>query len=143
MKLNGIVKTIIKKELPLYSNLSNVAAILFTMKNINWAGFYLVENGRLCVGPYHGEIACGMIEIGKGVCGTSVKEKRTIIVPNVFEFQGHIACSTKSKSEIVVPIFKKEEVVGVIDIDAPIYDRFHEEEQEDLEEIARLLGELF
>lgn len=138
-----IIENIINEELPLYSNLANASAILNTLEDINWVGFYLVENGKLYVGPYQGEIACGVIEIGKGVCGTSVKEKRSIIVPNVHEFKGHIACSSASKSELVVPIFKEGDVVGLIDIDSPHYDRFKESDKEEMEKVAKILARLF
>ena len=137
------VESIIDPSLPLVSNLSNAAAVLFKMENINWAGFYLVEKDELVLGPFQGDVACTRIPKGKGVCGTVLERKETIIVPNVQEFKGHIACSSLSKSEIVVPIIKNNEVKAVIDIDAPIYDRFQEEDKEILEFISQLLGVLF
>ena len=137
------VKIIVDKKLPLMSNLSNVSAMLNTLEDINWAGFYIVQDGKLFLGPFQGEVACTVIEYGKGVCGSAYKEKKTIIVPNVNEFKGHIACSSLSKSEIVVPIMKNGEVVAVIDIDSPIYDRFHEKEKEMLIEVAEILSELY
>jgi len=137
------IENIVDKKLPLVSNLSNVSALLNTLGNLNWAGFYLVYDGKLYLGPFQGDVACTCIEYGKGVCGCAYKEKKTIIVPDVNEFTGHIACSSLSKSEIVTPIIKNNEVVAVIDIDAPIYDRFHEEEKELLEETAQILADLF
>ncbi len=137
------VKNIVDKKLPLMSNLSNVSAILNTLEDINWAGFYIVQDGKLFLGPFQGEVACTVIEYGKGVCGSAYKEKKPIIVPNVNEFKGHIACSSLSKSEIVVPIMKNGEVVAVIDIDSPIYDRFHEKEKGMLIEVAEILSELY
>ena len=137
------VKSIIDLELPLITNLSNVSAILNQMENINWCGFYLVKDNYLYLGPFQGEVACTKIEYGKGVCGSSFKMKETIIVPNVNEFKGHIACSSKSKSEIVTPIFKKGEVIALIDIDSPIYNRFNESDKILLEEIANILSALF
>ena len=137
------VESIIDPSLPLVSNLSNAAAILFKMENINWAGFYLVQNDELVLGPFQGDIACTRIPKGKGVCGTALERKETIVVPNVNEFKGHIACSSLSKSEIVVPIIKNGEVKAVIDVDAPIFDRFHENEKETLESISQLLEALF
>jgi GAF domain-containing protein len=113
--------------------------VLNQLENINWAGFYLVEGDTLYLGPFQGEVACTIIKKGKGVCGTSFEKGETIIVPDVNKFPGHIACSSKSRSEIVTPIFKNNKVVGVIDIDAPIYDRFHEEEKKLLENIAKEL----
>ena len=146
MYMNLLVKqveSIIDPSLPLVSNLSNAAAILFKMEDINWAGFYLVQNDELVLGPFQGDIACTRIHKGKGVCGTALERKETIVVPNVNEFKGHIACSSLSKSEIVVPIIKNGEVKAVIDIDAPIFDRFHKNEKEILESISQLLEALF
>lgn len=137
------VESIIDKELPLVSNLSNVSAILNQLEDINWCGFYLARNNRLILGPFQGEVACTIIEYGKGVCGTAYKEKRTIIVDDVNKFIGHIACSSLSKSEIVTPIIKNEEVTAVIDIDSTIYNRFNQEDKEGLESIAKLLASLF
>lgn len=137
------IKAIINEDLPLVSNLSNVSALLNTLEDLNWAGFYLVKEDKLYLGPFQGEVACTVIPYGKGVCGTAFKEKKTIIVPNVNEFSGHIACSSKSKSEIVTPIIVDDEVKAVIDIDSPIYDRFNEEDRLLLEEIASLLAPLF
>ncbi len=137
------IESIIDPSLPLVSNLSNVSAVLFKMDNINWAGFYLVNNDELILGPFQGDVACTRISKGKGVCGTSFLRKETIIVPNVNEFKGHIACSSLSKSEIVVPIIKDDNVKAVIDIDAPIYDRFGEKEKEFLESVSKILEVLF
>ena len=137
------IKSILSDDLPLISNLSNASAVLNQLEDINWCGFYIAKGDTLFLGPFQGEAACTKIMFGRGVCGTAFKEKRTIIVPNVNEFNGHIACSTLSKSEIVTPIFKGDEVVAVIDIDAPIYDRFHEKEKVLLEEVARELSKYF
>ena len=137
------VKSIVDPNIPLVSNLSNVSAILNQMENINWVGIYLVKNDTLYLGPFQGDVACTIIPKGKGVCGTSFEKKETIIVPNVNEFKGHIACSSLSKSEIVTPIIKNNEVVALIDIDAPIFDRFSNEDKELLEEVASVLAPLF
>ena len=137
------LKSVIDPKLPLISNLSNASAILNSLDDINWVGFYIVEGDTLYLGPFQGDVACTTIPLGKGVCGTAFKEKKTIIVPNVNEFVGHIACSSLSKSEIVVPIMKENEVVAVIDIDSPIFDRFHDEEKELLEETANILKTCF
>ena len=137
------IKSIIDSNLPLVSNLSNASAVLNQMENINWVGFYIVKNDTLYLGPFQGDVACTIIQKGKGVCGTSFEKKETIIVPNVNEFKGHIACSSLSKSEIVVPIIKDGEVKALIDVDAPIYDRFNNEDKEVLEEIANELAPLF
>ena len=137
------VKSVVDKDIPLISNLSNVTAILNEMKDINWCGFYIVNNDTLYLGPFQGEVACVIIQKGKGVCGTSLLRKETIIVPDVNKFDGHIACSSKSKSEIVTPIIKDNEVVAVIDIDSPTLNRFNKDDQNTLEEIAKILSEIF
>ena len=137
------IEVIVDKDLPLMSNLSNVSALLNKMPNINWCGFYLVKDNYLYLGPFQGEIACTKIPYGKGVCGTSFKEKSTIVVDDVNTFDGHIACSSLSKSEIVTPILKDNKVVGVIDIDSPIYYRFTAKEKEFLERVSTLLSSLF
>ena len=137
------VKAIVDKDLPLMTNLANVSAILNELPKINWCGFYVVSGDTLYLGPFQGDVACTTIKIGRGVCGSSFLKKETIIVPDVLKFPGHIACSTVSKSEIVVPIIKNDQVVGVIDIDAPIVDRFHQEEKDVLEAIAAYIKELF
>lgn len=135
--------SLIDKELPLVSNLSNASALLNNLPNINWCGFYLVSGNRLILGPFQGEVACTVIPFDKGVCGYAYRNKKTIIVDDVNKFDGHIACSSLSKSEIVTPIIKDNEVKAVIDIDSPIFDRFNEDDQRLLEEIADVLKELF
>ena len=137
------IKAIIDKEAPLITNLSNASAVLNQMDNINWCGFYIVKDNTLYLGPFQGEVACTKIEYGKGVCGTALKEEKTIIVDDVNKFKGHIACSSKSKSEIVVPIKKGNKVVALIDIDSPIYNRFSESDKNILENISIILKELF
>ena len=141
--LSKQLQKIIDKELPLISNLSNASSLLNQIPNINWCGFYLVSGNRLILGPFQGEVACTVIPFDKGVCGYAYRNKKTIIVNDVNKFDGHIACSTLSKSEIVTPIIKDDEVKAVIDIDSPIYNRFTKDDQELLEEIADLLKELF
>ena len=135
--------SIIDEKLPLVTNLSNATAVLNQLKNINWCGFYLADNETLFLGPFQGDVACTVIPFNKGVCGYAARNKETIIVPNVNEFEGHIACSSLSKSEIVVPIIVNNQVKAVIDIDSPIFDRFHEEEKQLLEAAAKLLEVCF
>ena len=137
------IKSFTNNDLPLVTNLSNASAVLNTLDNINWCGFYLVKGDVLYLGPFQGDVACTVIPFGKGVCGTSAKEKRTIIVDDVNNFEGHIACSAISKSEIVVPIIKDNQVKAVIDIDSPIYNRFTIEDKKILEEVAEILATLF
>ena len=136
------IKALTNKDLPLVSNLSNAAAVLNTMDDINWCGFYIVKDNTLYLGPFQGEPACTSIPYGKGVCGRAFKEKKTIIVDDVSKFEGHIACSALSKSEIVVPIIKGNDVKAVIDIDAPILNRFTYKEKAQLEDIASYLREI-
>ena len=120
--------------------LSNAAALLWdSLKDINWAGFYLARGGRLELGPFQGKPACTVIEFGKGVCGTAVAEDRTQLVKNVHEFPGHIACDSASNSEIVVPIHAGAEICGVLDIDSPLLGRFTEEDKAGLEAFVRTL----
>ena len=120
--------------------LSNAAALLWdSLKDINWAGFYLFRGSRLELGPFQGKPACTVIEIGKGVCGTAVAEGRTQLVKNVHEFPGHIACDSASNSEIVVPVHTGGKIYGVLDIDSPILARFDEEDKAGLEEFVRIL----
>ena len=121
-------------------NLANASALLWLgLGNINWAGFYLMNDGRLLLGPFQGKPACVYIPAGKGVCGTAVKENRTLRVDDVHEFPGHIACDAASNSEIVIPIRDGERIVGVLDIDSPLPARFDSEDQEGLEGIVRIL----
>ena len=133
------VQSVISSELPLVTNLANTAAILFKMEDVNWAGFYLLIDNELVLGPFQGDVACTRIPLGKGVCGNSAQTRKTIVVDDVNLFDGHIACSSLSKSEIVVPLIKDEKLIGVIDLDAPIYSRFKKEEQEFLEQVRDVL----
>lgn len=124
------------------ANLANASAAIWQeMDRINWAGFYLMEQGMLVLGPFQGKPACIEIPVGKGVCGTAVKEEKTILVEDVHAFPGHIACDSASNSEIVVPIFKNGKVYGVLDIDSPYFARFSEEDQRGLEALVRVLEE--
>ena len=135
--------SIIDEKLPLVTNLSNATAVLNQLENINWCGFYLVDNETLFLGPFQGDVACTVIPFDKGVCGYAARNKQTIIVGNINEFPGHIACSSLSKSEIVVPIIVNDTVKAVIDIDSPIFDRFNQSDKELLEEAAKLLEVCF
>ena len=124
------------------ANLANASALIYQMLGrLNWAGFYLIENGILVLGPFQGKPACIEIPIGKGVCGTAVSLNKTMLVPNVHDFPGHIACDGASNSEIVIPLRKNGEVVGVLDIDSPVLDRFSEEDKLGLEEFAKIVEE--
>lgn len=124
--------------------LANVAALLHdTLPYFFWVGFYIVRNDQLKLGPFQGPVACYTISKGKGVCGTAWEKVETIVVPDVKQFPGHIACSSKSRSEIVVPIKKNGEVVAVLDVDSTGLDTFREEDKEALENVAEIITDLF
>ena len=123
-------------ETDVVANMANVAAALKQTFDFFWVGFYLVKEEELVLGPFQGPIACTRIRFGRGVCGTAWKEARTLIVPDVEQFPGHIACSSDSKSEIVVPILKQGKVVGVLDIDSDTLDSFDTIDARYLEEIC-------
>lgn len=134
------MEAVLEKDWPKVSNLSNAASVLYQgMEEINWAGFYLLEDGVLWLGPFQGKPACVRIEVGKGVCGTAAEKEQTQLVPDVHAFPGHIACDSASASEIVVPLKKGGKVVGVLDIDSPVKGRFDAEDQEGLEQIAGMI----
>jgi len=117
--------------------LSNISALIYdALDNLNWCGFYILKDNALLLGPFQGKVACTRIEIGKGVCGTSVKQNSTIVVPNVHEFPGHIACDSASNSEIVIPIHKNGCIYGVLDIDSPMLNRFDDNDKVGLEAIV-------
>ena len=124
------------------ANLANAAALLYeTLPRLNWAGFYLMKGDGLVVGPFQGRPACVRIALGRGVCGTAAAERRTVIVPDVHAFPGHIACDVASASEIVVPLVKDGRLVGVLDLDSPVRGRFGEDDGRGLESFAaRLLA---
>lgn len=122
------------------ANLSNAAALLWqSLTDINWAGFYIMEDGKLILGPFLGKPACIAIPVGKGVCGTAVAEDRTQLVPDVHAFPGHIACDSASNSEIVIPIHVQGTIWGVLDIDSPVFGRFSEKDRAGLEAFVRIL----
>lgn len=122
------------------SNLSNAAALLFhSLPDLNWTGFYLLEGEKLVLGPFQGKTACIEIPLGRGVCGTAAAEDRSLLVPDVHMFRGHIACDSASRSEIVVPLHKDGSVVGVLDIDSPVLYRFTAEDRAGLEQFAAIL----
>ncbi|AUJ51094.1 L-methionine (R)-S-oxide reductase [Staphylococcus hominis] len=132
--------SLIEDETNLIAILSNTSALLNdNLDQINWLGFYLIENNELILGPFQGHPACMHISIGKGVCGTAVANNQTQLVDDVNTFPGHIACDANSKSEIVVPIHVNNEIIGVLDIDAPITQRFSKDDQQGLEEIVSIL----
>ena len=133
------------------ANTANMAAVLFqALAGLNWAGFYFLRGGELVLGPFQGKVACVRIALGRGVCGTAAQQRATIIVPDVHEFPGHIACDSASRSEIVVPLIKDGELLGVLDLDSPNLARFDQDDATGLEtavtgllkssDLSRLVG---
>ena len=125
------------------ANLANASALLWqTLPGINWAGFYRLDGDKLVLGPFQGKPACILIPMGRGVCGTAAKETKTQRIADVHAFPGHIACDSASNSEIVIPLFVREQLWGVLDIDSPVPGRFSEADQQGLEEFAAILGQV-
>ena len=141
-ELNTRLEALIKGVPHLTANLANASALLYdTIEGINWAGFYLMQNGRLVLGPFQGKPACIEIPLGKGVCGTAAERGETVVVENVHKFPGHIACDGASNAEIVVPITKDGSLFGVLDIDSPLFGRFSGEDKAGLEAFVKILEE--
>ena len=133
------IKGLVSGEPDLVANLANIAAALKEQFGFFWVGFYLVKADELVLGPFQGPVACTRITKGRGVCGASWAQANTIIVPDVEKFPGHIACSSISKSEIVIPLFKNNEVWGVLDVDSDQYNSFDETDAQFLQEIVELI----
>jgi GAF domain-containing protein len=120
------------------ANAANLASLVFhTLPNLNWAGFYWLNDGGLVLGPFQGKPACVRIAVGKGVCGTAARDRRTIVVPDVEQFPGHIACDSASRSEVVIPLVKGVQVLGVLDLDSPDPARFDSDDAAGLELLVR------
>jgi len=135
-----MAKRVLSDDDDVIASLSNLAAVLNGyLDKINWVGFYIMKDGGLVLGPFQGLPACIRIDVGKGVCGTAVAQRKTQVVDDVHKFPGHIACDSASNSEIVIPIFKNDEVFGVLDVDSPEFSRFGELEQKYLAEVCELL----
>ena len=138
------IKSLTENETDLIANLANISACLNeNLDRINWVGFYLMKNGELVLGPFQGKPACIRIPVGKGVCGTCVESKRIQRISDVHKFIGHIACDGASNSEIVLPIFKENNVIAVLDIDSPYVNRFSENDEMILKEIVDYIETLF
>ncbi|MBB6632685.1 GAF domain-containing protein [Cohnella thailandensis] len=136
------LKSLIEDEPSRIANLANASALLNVyLTDINWVGFYLLQEGELVLGPFQGLPACVRIALGRGVCGTAAQKRETIRVEDVHQFPGHIACDAASNSEIVVPLYAKDELIGVLDIDSPLKGRFTEEDQRLLEKFVRVLAD--
>ena len=138
--LESQLHALLHGERDLIANCANTAALLWhSLPDLNWAGFYRLATGQLVLGPFQGKPACVRIQVGKGVCGTAAARRKTVLVPDVQEFPGHIACDTASKSEIVVPLIKGARLLGVLDLDSPKLNRFDKADQAGLERIAAAL----
>ena len=133
------IEALLTGETDFVANMANVSAALKEQFNWFWVGFYLVKNDELVLGPFQGPVACTRIKKGKGVCGSSWEKNKTIIVPNVDDFPGHIACASASKSEIVLPLIKGDEVIGVLDVDSELLNHFDETDQTYLEQVISIL----
>ncbi|HBN96107.1 MAG TPA: histidine kinase [Firmicutes bacterium] len=135
------LQSLLEGETHWLANLANTSSLLFSeLKDLNWVGFYLCEGSELVLGPFQGKPACVRISIGKGVCGTAAENRKVIVVPDVHEFPGHIACDTASRSEVVVPMITAEGIlVGVLDVDSPVLSRFTDEDARGLTSIVDIL----
>ena len=134
------LSSLLAGERDLIANAANFSSLIFhSLPDLNWAGFYFAKDDDLVLGPFQGKPACVRIRIGQGVCGTAAARRATTIVPNVHEFPGHIACDSASNSEIVIPLIKKDELIGVLDLDSPVLARFDEADAEGLQRLAAIL----
>lgn len=134
------VEHITAGERDLVANCANVASVLYhTLDALNWAGFYLFDGAELVLGPFHGKPACIRIAMGRGVCGTAAAERRTLVVPDVEAFPGHIACDAASRSEVVVPMIRRGQLVGVLDVDSPVANRFSPDDVALFEAVVNVL----
>ena len=139
-EINAMLASIIEGIPYTMTNLANASALLNEkLDGINWVGFYTIKDGRLVLGPFQGKVACTIIPMGKGVCGTAAEKDSTQVVPDVHKFPGHIACDSASNSEIVIPMHRSGTVFGVLDIDSPLFSRFDENDRIGLEEFVRIL----
>lgn len=133
------LSSLLEGERDFIANAANVSSLLYhSLPDLNWAGFYLLKESELVLGPFQGKPACVRIAMGKGVCGTAAAQQQTILVENVHEFPGHIACDSESNSEIVVPLIKDHQLIGVLDLDSPLFGRFDEEDERGLNEVAQI-----
>lgn len=138
-QLASQLSSLLAGERDLIANAANLSALIFhSLPDLNWAGFYFAQDGELVLGPFQGRTACVRIRVGQGVCGTAAAKCATTVVSNVHEFPGHIACDSASNSEIVVPLVKNQELIGVLDLDSPLLERFDKEDAAGLEELVRI-----
>lgn len=140
--LSSQLRSLLEGESDFIANAANCSSLLYhSLPDLNWAGFYLLKEGELVLGPFQGKPACVRIAIGKGVCGTAAEQRQTILVENVHEFPGHIACDSESNSEIVVPLIRDQRLIGVLDLDSPLFGRFDEDDAKRLNELAEIFIE--
>ena len=133
------LRSLFETERDFIANAANFSALLYhSLPDLNWAGFYLLKDDELVLGPFQGQPACVRIAMGKGVCGTAAQQRQTILVDNVHEFPGHIACDSASNSEIVVPLIRNEQLIGVLDLDSPLFARFDDEDAQGLNELVEV-----
>ncbi len=138
-QLSAQLRSLLEGERDFIANAANFSALLFhSLPDVNWAGFYLYKDRELVLGPFQGKPGCVRIAMGKGVCGTAAERRQTVVVDNVHEFPGHIACNSGSNSEIVVPAIKGDRLIGVLDLDSPSFGRFDEEDARGLDELVRV-----
>ena len=141
-KLAAQLSSLLAGERDLIANAANFSSLIFhSLPDLNWAGFYFAKDDELVLGPFQGQPACVRIKIGQGVCGAGAAKCETIIVPNVHEFPGHIACDSASNSEIVVPVIKNSKLIAVLDLDSPVPARFDEDDAVGLEQLVKILVE--
>ncbi|HEY8188526.1 MAG TPA: GAF domain-containing protein [Pyrinomonadaceae bacterium] len=137
--LQSQLRSLFEDERDFIANAANLASLLYhSLPDLNWAGFYLRKGEELVLGPFQGKPACVRIPIGKGVCGTAAQQRQTILVDNVHDFPGHIACDSASNSEVVVPLVKDERLLGVLDLDSPSFGRFDDDDARGLNELAEV-----
>lgn len=137
-QLDGQLRGLLEGERDLIANLANSASLIFyQMQDVNWVGFYLYRDGELVVGPFQGKPACTRIPLGQGVCGTSAQRRESLVVEDVHQFAGHIACDADSRSELVIPMLRDGELLGVFDLDSPAVGRFDEEDERQLRRLLQ------
>ncbi len=135
------LRALLEKRNPI-ANLANASSFLYnTMNQLNWLGFYLIDGDELILGPFQGKVACTRIRVGQGVCGNAVKLEKTMKIDDVHQFAGHIACDSASNSEVVVPLWKDNQIVGVLDVDSPYQARFSNQDVQFLEKAAKIIQE--
>ena len=136
----GQISALTFNEKDVIANMANISAVLFnSLDEVNWAGFYLLKDDQLVLGPFQGQPACIRIPMGKGVCGSAAEARKTLVIEDVHQFEGHIACDSASNSEIVIPIIKNDQLIGVLDIDSPSFSRFSNNDAVNLNQVVEIL----